>query len=193
MKKLTTTLCLTVALLFGYAGVCKGQLLSETDPREKYLYERGWQVGINKLNGRTFVVLTGRGDTLIEAFCDVMSGTANIYIQPKRKISFKNEIESKSVINFVSMYKITVQAVSSMNGGYKSTTSIQSPDTQISCLKGRYSKISVIGNFSDLFADFDTRGSLKIFIDHKRKNIRNNSKSSLQFYIVYASRLKHWN
>jgi hypothetical protein len=83
MRNLTGTLCLTLFIILGSAGVCSA---SSEIAEERALDYAGGELdmheGINELsNGKKYVLSIGRGESIAEALCAAVSGAADIMSQ----------------------------------------------------------------------------------------------------------------
>ena len=181
------------------------------DPEElahKFVESREWVVGVNNADqNNEFVVSIEKGNTLLEAFCNVVSDIVGVLSIQKN--SNKLMVTNRSELTFRSKFKVKTKQklerrenidglVSEMS---QSSFSIKSPKGRLFCQNLYQSKksqlhlevksqlvLEFMGNdldFSDVFKEFQSSGLMKIFIDHKPKQ-------APHFSIVFASYSRDW-
>ena len=158
MKKLTATLCLTVAVLLGSVGVCWSQEIIGFKPEEQKLLEaieknksraeklvekKGWKIGVNGRKGKEFLVSTGSGNTFLGAFCDAVVNSAK-YLST----NVKKGVFTSAPVLFSSKFEITSKSIIATEystegirfSKFLEQTYIKSPNGQLSCERRSSSK-----------------------------------------------------
>ena len=199
MRKLTATLCLTIAVLLGSAGMSWSA--DSEDLAKQFALDQKWIVGVNNAGQKNeFVVSIARGNTLLEAFCNVVSDIVQVLSIQKKS----NEL------TFRSKFKLVVKKIHSRSESLdrtsermQSSISIKSPNGLLTCHE-RYNReknksdkilfnksllhLELKGNdfdFSDVFKEFQSSGLMQTFMDQKNKQ-------APKFSIVFASYSRNW-
>ena len=204
MKNLTATLCLTIAVLLGSTGVSWGD--DSEDHAHKFVESREWVVGVNNADQKNeFVVSIGKGNTLLEAFCNVVSdividkSTGLVRWKKSNELTFRSKFKI-----FVEKVHRRTESLDRMSEWMQSLISIKSPNGLLTCRHENYIReknksdknlvnkshlhLEFKGNdfdFSNVFKEFQSSGLMQIFMDQKNKQ-------APKFSIVFASSTKNW-
>jgi hypothetical protein len=212
MRNLTATICLTIAVFLGSAG--ESWSADSEEQAQQFVESREWVVGVNNADQKNeFIVSIGKGNTLLETFCNVVSDIVGVLSTQKKsnkltvtegsgwvfrrkfKVNIKQVIETKTQEIIDSKAKLRVLEKR------QSSFSIKSPKGRLFCENLYQSKkyqfhhdvksqihLEFKGNnlnFSDIFKEFQSSGLMKIFIDHQ-------TRQAPHFSIVFASFSRNW-
>ena len=165
MRNLTATICLTIAVLLGSAGV-SWSADPETDPEElaiEFIKSRNWIVGVNNVGQENeFVVGIGVGDNNVAAFCAALTNAVEYVFNPRtlqRKSNTRpptpsarmksymdqpsgDQIRSQTGVSGTLNSKFRIQIITSQKGGsirvedsMMQEISIKSRKTNLNCFQ----------------------------------------------------------
>ena len=137
MRHPTAIICLTLAVLLGSAGMSWGG--DSEDLAKQFALDQKWIVGVNNAGQKNeFVVSIASGNTLLEAFCNVVSDMVGVL---STQTSNKWTVTDRSELTFRSKFKVKTEQkierrenidglVSEMS---QSSFSIKSPKGRLFC------------------------------------------------------------
>jgi len=210
MRHLTAIICLTLAVFLGSAGVSWSA--DSEDLAKQFALDQKWVVGVNNAGQKNeFVVSIASGNTLLEAFCNVVSdividkSTGLVRWKKSNELTFRSKF--KIVVNKVHRRSESLDRTSESLGRtserMQSLISIKSPNGLLTCQenyireKNKLDKnlvnksqlhLEFKGNnfdFSNVFKEFQSSGLMQTFMDQKNKQ-------APKFSIVFASYSRNW-
>ena len=204
MRKLTATICLTLAVLLGSAGMSWGG--DSEDLAKQFALDQKWIVGVNNAGQKNeFVVSIASGNTLLEAFCNVVSDIVGVLSTQKRsdKLTFRSKF--KLVVEKIHRQEESLDRMSMirMSEEMQSLISIKSPNGLLTCHENYRREKNKSGrnlvnksqlhlefkgnnfDFSNVFKEFQSSGLMQTFMDQKNKQ-------APKFSIVFASYSRNW-
>ena len=204
MRKLTATICLTLAVFLGSAGVSWSA--DSEDLAKQFALDQKWVVGVNNAGQKNeFVVSIASGNTLLEAFCNVVSDIVGVLSTQKRsdKLTFRSKF--KLVVEKIHRQEESLDRMSMIRISEKmqSLISIKSPNGLLTCHENYRREKNKSGrnvvnksqlhlefkgnnfDFSNVFKEFQSSGLMQTFMDQKNKQ-------APKFSIVFASYSRNW-